>query len=384
MFFPDYFALECGLTKCWLHTRWSSPPVVPEKVEFLEAQQTLYYGILYLAESPASAAEFFADGNIQICNGAFLIVANADAQSPAWVTSVPMLSVLGLADSAGRIFNAFAGYRKSILTRQRVPSFEKAWATLLSVGSAPETDLGELLEPYLDIKARYFQLAVIRSHDDTQPILSKDFAREVHNLIPHSQAVVSPHEIVIVMSHNEYLRGCPCNEAALTEILNSCDAYMSLSMTSGYLRDLRPLYHLCSRSLEISKEMGFNNKRILHAKDHFSFNLIDLAAKSYHREFSDYNGFMLLAHPAIVELLNYDCDNEDNLTDVLYGYLLCNCNAAKAGSHLFMHRNTVVNKIKKITKLIGDDLTDNNTRQILLYSCQIAAYTQKILKIHPK
>ena len=384
MFSPEQFVLECGLTERWLSARWSCPPVIPEKVEFLETQDTLLYGTLYLVQSPAAASAFFAGSDIHIIDGAFLIVAEADHQAPAWIKSVPQLTVLGLQESAGRIFNAFSSYRLSLLRRRRVVSFAKAWDMLMSAAGMSETDLAELLDPYLDVQARYFQLAVIHSFDESQPILDDSFVRQLRVLIPHSQDVSARHEIVIVMSHNDYLRGCPCDEHALTQLLASRNAYCSLSFTSGYLRDLRPLYYLCNRSLEISKAMGSNTQRVLYANNYAIFNLIDLAAKSYYHEFSDYNGFMLLAHPAVVHLRNYDFDNGDNLTEVLYAFLLCDCNAAKAASQLYMHRNTVVNKVRKISELIADDLSDNNTRQMLLYSCQIASYTQKILQLNPK
>ena len=45
-----------------------------------------------------------------------------------------------------------------------------------------------------------------------------------------------------------------------------------------------------------------------------------------------------------------------------------------------MHRNTVLNKLKKIQELIQLDLSDGLLCQQLLLSCQLAEYQEKVLK----
>ena len=382
MFSPETFVIEKGLTQQYFYPAWSNPPVVPDSVEFLEAQDVLLYGGFYIAESPQRAADFFSGGDKLVSDGAFLAVAGADAREPEWRAGAYPLTVLGVSESAGRIFNAYSAWRSDMLERSRVQPFEKIWGRMLENDTLSEPELQNILEVYLDVNARYFQVAVISTLDEELLLSDSPILGSIRAMIPHCQTVVSKREIVIVMAHNEYCRGCPCDEHRMTEALTENGTRMALSLTTGFLRDLRPLYRFCQHALTTAKALE-SGHRILFANSYAVYNLIELAVKQYYTEFGDYNGIMLLAHPAIVRLYHYDAENGDNLSEVLYHYLFCDCNAARAASSLFMHRNTIVNKIRKITELTGEDFSDNGTRQLLLYSCQLARYVQKILKIKP-
>ena len=106
---------------------------------------------------------------------------------------------------------------------------------------------------------------------------------------------------------------------------------------------------------------------------------IDLCARAYF-EFIGQDGLLYLAHPAIIALARFDRDHNDNLRDVLYFYLINDRSIALTAGALYMHRNTVLNKVRKINQLIRLDLEDRHLRQRLLFSCQLILYYERVIK----
>ena len=97
-------------------------------------------------------------------------------------------------------------------------------------------------------------------------------------------------------------------------------------------------------------------------------------------EIAGHDGIVYLAHPAVVALTRYDRNHNDNLRDVLYFYLINDRSITNTASALYMHRNTVLNKVRKINQILGLDLDDRHLRQRLLFSCQLIHYFEDITK----
>lgn len=62
------------------------------------------------------------------------------------------------------------------------------------------------------------------------------------------------------------------------------------------------------------------------------------------------------------KLEQYDKNNKSNYLDFLSTYLECNCNINETADKLFVHRNTVVYKINKISEMLDCDLSDMEVR----------------------
>ena len=100
------------------------------------------------------------------------------------------------------------------------------------------------------------------------------------------------------------------------------------------------------------------------------------------KQFADSMGstdIILLSDPAIITLYRYDTEHNSNLCDVLFHYLSRGRSVSETAKALYMHRNTVQNKIAKISQLTSLDLADGNVGQRLLYSCQIIRYYTEYL-----
>ncbi|MEA4894174.1 MAG: PucR family transcriptional regulator ligand-binding domain-containing protein [Oscillospiraceae bacterium] len=71
-----------------------------------------------------------------------------------------------------------------------------------------------------------------------------------------------------------------------------------------------------------------------------------------------YNGYLHI-------LINYDQKNNTELLRTLEQYLACNSNIAETAKLLYIHRNTVLNRLSKIRELMDSDLS--NSRELLNY-----------------
>ena len=75
-----------------------------------------------------------------------------------------------------------------------------------------------------------------------------------------------------------------------------------------------------------------------------------------------------LIHPALETIREYDMKNQSNLLHTLDAYLLNDCNAQRCGRMLFLHRNSLVYRIRRIQEIAGIDLSDPEERSYLRLS----------------
>ena len=75
-----------------------------------------------------------------------------------------------------------------------------------------------------------------------------------------------------------------------------------------------------------------------------------------------------LCYPGVVQLYIYDRKNKTELLDTLRVYLESGSNAAEAAKKLFIHRNTLYQRMKKIEEIIQVDLKDTRIRLFILMS----------------
>ncbi len=75
-----------------------------------------------------------------------------------------------------------------------------------------------------------------------------------------------------------------------------------------------------------------------------------------------------MLHPALDKLAEYDRANSSDFLRTLKVYLENDCNAQKCGRLLFLHRNSLVYRIRRIQEIAGCDLSDPDERSYLRLS----------------
>lgn len=128
---------------------------------------------------------------------------------------------------------------------------------------------------------------------------------------------------------------------------------------------LKKYYGQSVKALEIGENIDPENLCIFYSDIQF-YDLISLTDNKIN--YSEYY------HPALIKLSEYDCKNNSDLFNTLYIYLKNNQNSLKTSKELFVHRNTMSYRIKKIINLTSIDLTCSETVFNIMFSYKIMCY----------
>lgn len=78
-----------------------------------------------------------------------------------------------------------------------------------------------------------------------------------------------------------------------------------------------------------------------------------------------------LCHPDVLALADIDKENQTEYLKTLFRYLLCDRNASRAAQALYVHRNTVNQRLEKIREHLTCDLENGETRVYLILSAML-------------
>lgn len=76
----------------------------------------------------------------------------------------------------------------------------------------------------------------------------------------------------------------------------------------------------------------------------------------------------LFCHEALKKLTAYDASTHTELSNTLRTYVLCGCSLSQAADALFLHRNTLRNRLCRIEEVTGLDLADSDTQFDIRFS----------------
>ncbi len=137
----------------------------------------------------------------------------------------------------------------------------------------------------------------------------------------------------------------------------------------------RTMYLTASASVKLGKTLKMEPylKRIYSYYQYNPYYLIRLAAQKF-KEIHNTDNIVYLAHPDVIRLYYYDLENKNTLLDVLEAYLTNAQNLTLTAKALYMHRNTVSNKLNKIEEVLGHKPFDEKDHFLILLSCMIVKY----------
>lgn len=139
-----------------------------------------------------------------------------------------------------------------------------------------------------------------------------------------------------------------------------CNVFVSNFYTKP--TDTKAAYTVCKRTIKLSQ----SNAPVTFCEDQY-FEL--MLARINHDAILPF-----FVNPALQELEKYDHENDTELVPTLLNYLQHDGNLSQTASDLFIHRNTLHNRIERIEELTGLDLRDANTRFKLYCSFRLKNY----------
>lgn len=138
------------------------------------------------------------------------------------------------------------------------------------------------------------------------------------------------------------------------------------------LRSLSDAAAQCSRALAAGRSGMFESEafKLINASSvikydennsHF-YRYEDIAFIDIIEEMKKNTGSFSLNSPYFTLLNEYDKKNQTDLCRVMTQYILCGCSVTKTAAVTYMHRNTILNKIKRAAAVMGDPLEDFTKR----------------------
>ena len=162
---------------------------------------------------------------------------------------------------------------------------------------------------------------------------------------------------------------------AFSRLLSQYHLNAGISYVSRLPEQFRILYLTASASMKIGQRMRLEPyiKRIYTYYQYNVYYAIHLCSQKF-TEIHNTKNLIYLAHPDVVRLYYYDLENKSNLLDVLFTYLSCAQNLSMTAQVLYMHRNTVMNKLNKIEEFLHHKPFNEKDHWLILFSCMILKY----------
>lgn len=269
------------------------------------------------------------------------------------------------------------------MTRSTAQMFQDFWTDILSLHFTSPKQVEERMKDFPFPMHTYLACIVIRR---THPIRDNACALEIQqalqNFFPETNLFLSGNEWIILFSQKNYTSDrLNISYDGFSELLARFHLYAGISYASRFPELLRTLYFTAAASIDLGKGLSIPpyEKRIYTYQQYNAYYIIHLCAQNF-MDLHKTENLIYLTHPDTTLLYYYDLENNTNLLDVLYTYLSCEGNTNQTSKLLYMHRNTVLNRLNKITSVLHHDPDYGSNHFLLLLSCMIIKYQQNYMK----
>lgn len=228
--------------------------------------------------------------------------------------------------------------------------------------------------------------ACILIHFDPEQLPNPPYGyllRLLGDIFPEDNMAVYQNDIVILHTQEERpWQKLNFDYDKLESLLKSYHAYAGISNASRHRLRLRTLYIIASETLRLGRALHREHlsDRIFSYEDYSLYYIVSLCASRY-MDIHHHDDLIYLIHPSIIKICRYDATHKTNLRDVLFYYLLCGCSLNRTAATMYMHRNTVLNKLNKINEIAEIPLEDGYTQQRMIMSCIIMRFYEEYLHL---
>lgn len=251
-------------------------------------------------------------------------------------------------------------------------------ADLIECRIANEEELQQRLKQIKLATRRYYHVMLIRFSSDPehrQNIPWNYIINQLEYLFPFSNITTYKGEILLLIRKMRRRSRLSFNTESLLKLLESYNGFACVGNASEFLMSLPPVYHQTHEALRIGSKMD-PEKRIYYYEDYSIYHIIEMAEESSMQKLGSRN-LVHLCNNELVGLLLYDKKHNTDLVKILQAYLIHERNTTEAAKALFIHRNTMLNKIHKIEEVIDSSLDDPMLRERLLFSCRVIEYISR-------
>ena len=228
----------------------------------------------------------------------------------------------------------------------------------------------------------FMQCIIIRFKNTYDETNASFLLHQLTELLPPCNFTLYQEQIVILYSSDQRIQSAG-DYMDLNQFSELLQHFQAFAIFSGISRFPERFYTLYTLSGQLVKILMHLNIRTLYPNiyiydEHSIYLLIDFASREFQAKLH-HSDIIYLADASVITLARYDLEHHSGLLDLLFYYLLNGCNVTRTAQMMYMHRNTVLNKVNKINAIIHLPLDDGNIQQRLLFSCQLVKYYQEYL-----
>lgn len=166
-----------------------------------------------------------------------------------------------------------------------------------------------------------------------------------------------------------------------SDLLKKYHLHAGMSNSGRAVEHLYTQYVNARNALEIGESLKTppHIPNIYHHMEYVSYNILHFCLPEFVRQYG-HDNIIYLVHPATVDLHRYDSTNNTNLLDTLHTYLSNGHSITETADAMFLHRNTISNRIRKIKEITSLSVENPQVQDALLTSCKILQYYRDVIK----
>lgn len=179
---------------------------------------------------------------------------------------------------------------------------------------------------------------------------------------PGTKTLLYNGEIIVLLCMPKPTPLSDQNYQQIRDICSKHGLYAGISNVFTNIVQLTQYYKQGLRAIELGIGLH-NNPGLFIYQDYYLQHMTNIFVQ---KESSD-----TFCHPKLKTLLNYDKRHDTQLAYTLYMYLISERNIADAAEAMFIHRNTIVYRVKKINSLVTINYDSYQERQYLILSYEL-------------
>lgn len=197
--------------------------------------------------------------------------------------------------------------------------------------------------------------------------LKHTFSMQLERIFPEGHSVVYKSYIgILVPSVSDTQR------EELIMLAKNEDVDIAISWPFSDIVEFKRHFNQVVATIKLAHLFGLTNQVLDYSDFHYYDLLNNYAGKIPLEHF---------CHPALRLLREYDKTNNTDLYTTLRTYLECNLNQCVAAKALFIHRNSLIYRIKRIKQLTGLDFNDHKVVRFLIDSFRIDTFLNSTARI---
>jgi len=291
------------------------------------------------------------------CGGRMIgFVVMLEEESPLNATHFELLPQVGAA--AGDYISRYAPYLLPDSTHYQRLLYD------LLIGTPPGT-LAPSIEK-LRFPSTMTALRLVQTRDPGQKRLKEQIAEKLKALLPGTQLTFHENGIAALITPgtpsglSDEQRGC------LVDFAETEHLHIGVSNVFSGIENFASHYGQARRALDLSVRLKDGGSLFSYA-DYAFYDLLGRAKKA--------SDLTLFCHPALAQLRAYDTENNTELLRTLDIYLASDCSIKRSSERLFIHRNSLAYRLRRIFELTRLNLSDSNTRFLLGMSFAIVHFS---------